>query len=433
MAQPLTLSALRFRNVVTTPEVVAPPSVPGKPATVTPSSGGGTDLLPMPKGSTTSALTNAQVNRVSSGSSASAKALDAVLDCIKNKYPEVNDCVFRRPSWENKPEEVMATARLFANLGALDTAGRRAVLAAVNQDPPMFASLGRVQDKLLQYIKLACGDLPTWDAFLDEIQHQTADASLVDGPFPAAIAALPEATRKAIVERVVARYGGVRKSVGPFLNGKMAYDVLINRCLKIGDTLIADVQGGMPPQVALARQLKAVGEAFSPAPGGQVRGGHTARQVMDTARAVRDFQVSHPDFFRNVSQQVIDQDKQPVTLTMFGSFPNGRAKPGHSDVDLSVPMELYNRDELQTALRKEVDLKPVIGTGVESDWEVHYPMKDLFKMGSANPVQFLIEKNRVVMRVFRSFTAEECGKDGSLAQANKVYVDFDVTGPSKRG
>lgn len=238
----------------------------------------------------------------------------------------------------------------------------------------------------LEFKRLRAGDRSEWKAWLN-----TAFTDGIDPTEGKAITAIladaSEATKTQIRAEVRAQYTTLKKAVvnGPEVGPKRVADLLINALIRPEQIFARAAERGYSVEIALQIYFREVNKILGPAIG-------PAFSTNEVRSMVEILQ-------KRLRAQFDSRSGNSRSITLFGSTPNGRGRPGKSDIDLSygeglVAMPVSGiRDKINMALRQRKN------SGI-MEIEEFRRFNTTSHLATINPVQIHITRDSVEIHVY---------------------------------
>lgn len=276
--------------------------------------------------------------------------------------------------------------------------------------PASFRNGHRIHMNHRFLMKLALYDPTTWDEYIDLISKNLmrGDANTALLKLPEQIQNMPTDLKERVIKKVGSLYKDAQKIdtnwTGPkrFLDGVMSFLIPPQQSIK------ASVDAGASPMKALDQYLKDVNDHFLK---GSSMGGYDAEALLSTGKIYQDFMHTHSATL-----------PENFSVTITGSFSNGKANLATSDIDILVSdhtFEKYYKD-----IDKIINDKLKEMGHSNSRLETHSTPEtfSLYDLASVNPVTIKITKNAITLQVFPPITITS--RDISLA--GKKYPTPDL-------
>jgi hypothetical protein len=299
-------------------------------------------------------------------------------------------------SWSERPEVDPLTTQIILKVIEFTPQERQSALA-------LLARSGKQSEEL----KLALFDRKAWLKRIDDFMAEGDEGGTLSRAFAPILEQMPQDLRVALLAKVRTLYLDARKNTDlgdekgrQIINApKRALDILVNSLLPPKKIIGQLVQSGMTPFQAYGEWLKQIQDAM----GFNSYDAYAVDKVLTTIQNFLRQEIS------------IGRAKHSDTLTLFGSFPQGRAKKESSDIDLNGGNSAFENSDLENlkeTINHEFRVEKIsiqlseatfhlVDSSESNDEDSNLSWTNL-KAAEASPVQFEIHENKIVMQIYPS-------------------------------
>lgn len=268
------------------------------------------------------------------------------IETYAKKIQSQGDKLKKDSQWLAFPKGEPQIQRLVEELSSLSPSAQAELRGRI----PKIKSKHREYNKI---VLLALYDKQTWFDFLDRaMKGPLLDDSLVNSLIPI-VRTMPEELRADVLAKVTPRYSSLSKvnfTKFPFrlnlrLAPKRSIDALILHIIKPDEWFKQDIEITQNPLESYTRYLQFLRtDIFA----NSDRGNYSTPEIMTVAEAIQ-----------KVLQQKASHLKNP-SITITGSFPNGRAKIADTDLDSRLShQELHALlDEMSNTVNQAMKVYP---------------------------------------------------------------------------